>query len=288
MKKRLILLFLISVIVVTLLQTLTPYPSISWMGDYSLDSDVFRNQKFGEGNLEKIDEFSKRYQIDFYDALAVFMIGKEGKLESSFTPKYSKYFFVKSLLETKKKIQYQKLKRGYEVILSDLKCFPIPADYENKKLEVDYEDSFGEKRTYGGNRKHEGCDLMARNNLAGYYPIVSVSDGVVENIGWLEKGGFRIGIRSPMGTYFYYAHLSDYFKDFKKGEQIKAGQILGFMGDTGYSKVEGTTGNFDVHLHFGIYIQTDLAEEVSVNPYYILKYLEKKSIFYHYVNVNYL
>lgn len=43
---------------------------------------------------------------------------------------------------------------------------------------------------------------MAENNVSGYYPIVSVSDGTVENIGWLEKGGYRVGIRSSQGGYF--------------------------------------------------------------------------------------
>ena len=43
---------------------------------------------------------------------------------------------------------------------------------------------------------HEGCDIMAGNNERGYFPIVSMTDGVVERIGWLEKGGYRIGIRS--------------------------------------------------------------------------------------------
>ena len=55
-----------------------------------------------------------------------------------------------------------------------------------------------------------------------------------------------------------------------------AGQILGRMGDTGYGP-EGTTGQFAVHLHLGIYIQTKRTEELSVNPYWILRYLELQS-----------
>ena len=54
------------------------------------------------------------------------------------------------------------------------------------------------------------------------------------------------------------------------------------MGDTGYSKVEGTTGNFDVHLHVGIYFKTDHFDELSVDPYWILKYLEKYRFTYRY------
>lgn len=54
------------------------------------------------------------------------------------------------------------------------------------------------------------------------------------------------------------------------------------MGDTGYGKTEGTTGNFDVHLHLGIYIKTDHMEEMSVNPYWILRYLEKRRLTFTY------
>ena len=54
------------------------------------------------------------------------------------------------------------------------------------------------------------------------------------------------------------------------------------MGDTGYGKTEGTIGNFDVHLHLGIYIRTDHLEEMSVNPYWILRYLEKRKLVFSY------
>ena len=63
---------------------------------------------------------------------------------------------------------------------------------------------------------------------------------------------------------------------------MKAGQLLGYMGDSGYSTIPGTVGNFDVHLHLGIYLKTDHAEEMSVNPYWILKYLEKYRLKYSY------
>ena len=63
---------------------------------------------------------------------------------------------------------------------------------------------------------------------------------------------------------------------------VKSGELLGYMGDTGNSKVEGTTGNFDVHLHVGIYFKTDHFDELSVDPYWILKYLEKYRFTYRY------
>ena len=61
---------------------------------------------------------------------------------------------------------------------------------------------------------------------------------------------------------------------------MSAGQLLGYMGDTGYSEVEGTTGNFPVHLHFGMYLDLEGRGEVSFNPYYLLNMLEKKKLKY--------
>ena len=51
---------------------------------------------------------------------------------------------------------------------------------------VDFANSWRQSRTFGGDRFHEGCDIMASVNQRGIYPIYSVSDGVVENIGWLR------------------------------------------------------------------------------------------------------
>lgn len=55
------------------------------------------------------------------------------------------------------------------------------------------------------------------------------------------------------------------------GERVKAGTFLGYMGDTGYSDIPGTTGNFDVHLHLGFYLNDDEGNEFSVNPYPMLR-----------------
>ena len=49
---------------------------------------------------------------------------------------------------------------------------------------------------------------MPPENRRDFYPVRSMTDGVVEKIGWLTLGGWRIGIRSFRGRYFYYAHLS--------------------------------------------------------------------------------
>ena len=109
-----------------------------------------------------------------------------------------------------------------------------------------------EERSFGGERVHEGCDLFGGCGAADFYPIISMTDGSVEAVGWLPLGGYRIGIRSPSGGYFYYAHLSSYERDWKEGDSIKAGEILGFMGDTGYGsegtkEISGTSASRDLH-----------------------------------------
>lgn len=170
---------------------------------------------------------------------------------------------------------YEELYYYYKILFRDLKYFPVPLQ-KSQQESILYENSWGAARSYGGERQHEGTDLMTSNNKRGFFPVISVSDGIVEKKGWLSQGGYRIGIRARHGAYFYYAHLYDYAPGLQEGDEVKAGQLLGFMGDSGYGE-EGTTGQFDVHLHFGIYLNSKEGE-MSVNPYYILKYLETKRL----------
>lgn len=92
---------------------------------------------------------------------------------------------------------------------------------------------------------------------------------------WNEKGGWRVGIRTNTGTYYYYAHLDSYAENIEKGTEISSGTLIGYMGDTGYSKTEGTKGNFAVHLHLGIAVKSKLSkEEIWINPYPFLRLIE--------------
>lgn len=175
-----------------------------------------------------------------------------------------------------KKYHYEEfcqIREYVSALWSELERFPVGKVASDADATVTFADSWMQSRTFGGDRGHEGCDIMASVNQRGIYPIYSISDGVVENIGWLRLGGYRIGIRSDSGAYFYYAHLAEYAKDFEIGERVEAGTFLGYMGDTGYSDVPGTTGNFDVHLHLGIYLNDDKGNEFSVNSYPMLRYL---------------
>lgn len=162
-----------------------------------------------------------------------------------------------------------------ESVWDDLVYFPTAA---SPKINVSFEDSWMYDRTYKEERGHEGTDIIPDKNERGVLPVVSMTDGIVEKKGWLELGGYRIGIRAPRGAYFYYAHLDSY-ANLDTGDEVKAGDLLGFMGDTGYGTDEGTMGKFPVHLHLGIYINSG-GQEISVNPYPALKYTEEKKIDY--------
>lgn len=177
-------------------------------------------------------------------------------------------------------IKREEMKR-YLVFWKDLKYFPVAFRKDVKTKQFYFQDSWREERTFGGDRVHEGCDIFGEENRREYYPVISVTDGIVEKIGWLPLGGWRIGIRSPGGGFFYYAHLSSYVKEFQEGDRIKAGEILGFLGDTGYGK-EGTSGKFPAHLHFGIYVQTEEEEEYPLDPYPVLCFLRKRQKIFSY------
>lgn len=162
---------------------------------------------------------------------------------------------------------------------NDVSYFPVAESSVDKALKVSYINSWMTERTFGGKRGHEGVDIMASPSKSGLFPVISMTDGVIVNLGWLEKGGYRVGIMSDSGIYYYYAHLESY-SNIGEGKRVKAGDLLGYMGDTGYGP-EGTKGKFPVHLHVGIYAYSE-GKEVSVNPYYILCYLENKKLKYAY------
>ena len=227
--------------------------------DY-ITSDSFRQQDLSPELYLKLTT-ADTCTLNWSDVLTTSM------LNSNFHPEilsFDNTFFLQY-----KKSDYLNLRKHYESIWGDLQYFPVASD------DISFENSWMDTRTYGGRRPHEGTDLFGPVTVSGYYPIISITDGVVEQKGWLPLGGYRIGIRSESGAYFYYAHLSSYEKKFTPGDTVQAGEILGFMGNTGYGE-EGTSGMFPVHLHLGIYVNTSDGQEISVNPYRILQCLRKK------------
>ena len=155
-----------------------------------------------------------------------------------------------------------------------LKAFsPIAAGYGYSH----YED-FGNRRSYGFARRHLGNDLMGALGT----PIIAVESGTVEALGWNQYGGWRIGIRSDDRLrYYYYAHLrkdTPYVEGLEIGQHVSAGDVIGFMGRTGYSARENVNNIDTVHLHFGLQLvfeesQKECDSEIWVDVYDIVRLL---------------
>ena len=169
-------------------------------------------------------------------------------LESDFEREKTVGDITKSENRWKKAERWNSYVSVCRAIWNDLEYFPV-AETNFGKANVSFSDSWMLDRTYKGDRKHEGTDIMPSVNKRDYFPVVSMTDGIVTSVGWLELGGYRVGITSPGGAYFYYAHLSSY-AGIKEGDPISAGDVIGFMGDTGYSKREGTTGGIGELANF--------------------------------------
>lgn len=133
-------------------------------------------------------------------------------------------------------------------------------------------DDFGDSRSFGYKRSHLGNDLMGSVGT----PIVAVEGGTVEAVGWNRYGGWRIAIRSFDGKRsYYYAHLrrnKPYAQGIKLGAKVKAGQVIGYLGMTGYSDKENTNGMSVAHLHLGMQLIFNEAQKEGENQIWIDMY----------------
>lgn len=141
-------------------------------------------------------------------------------------------------------------------------------------------DDFGAGRNYGYKRRHLGHDMMG---LVGT-PIMAVESGVVTALGWNQYGGWRIGISSFDGKrYYYYAHLRQnypYAEGLEEGSVVTAGDVIGYMGHTGYSAKENVNNIDVVHLHWGLQLIFDESQkegnnEIWIDLYPLTRFLAK-------------
>ena len=138
-------------------------------------------------------------------------------------------------------------------------------------------DDFGAARSFGYRREHLGHDMMGQIGT----PIIAVESGYVEAIGWNRYGGWRIGIRSfDNKRYYYYAHLrKDHpYADLSEGDIVTAGDVIGYLGMTGYSDKENVNNINIPHLHFGLQLifnasQKDGNGEIWIDVYELTKFL---------------
>jgi hypothetical protein len=108
---------------------------------------------------------------------------------------------------------------------------------------VSFVDTFGAFRGDVPGNWHHGDDIFAPLGA----PVLACADGTVFSVGWNDIGGNRLWLRDAQGNEFYYAHLSAFSPLARNGMQVKAGEVLGFVGNTG--DASGTP----THLHFEIH-----------------------------------
>lgn len=216
--------------------------------------DLVNKIKSKEATIESLTKDSKYYNY-YYEAYSAVLGGFVGEYE------------IEKPSEENPEEKVWEKRYGLKAFLPIAKYFPY-SDY----------DDFGVSRSYGYKRRHLGHDMMGQVGT----PIIAVESGFVEALGWNQYGGWRIGIRSFDGKrYYYYAHLRKNFpynKELKVGSVVTAGDVIGYLGRTGYSATENINNIDQPHLHFGIQLIFDESQkegynEIWIDCYEIIKFL---------------
>ncbi|HSC49535.1 MAG TPA: choice-of-anchor P family protein [Gaiellaceae bacterium] len=126
---------------------------------------------------------------------------------------------------------------------------------------VQYGDSYGAFRGDVSGNWHHGDDLFAPLGA----PILACADGIVFSVGWNDVGGNRLWLRDDQGNEYYYAHLSAFTPLAKNGTHVRAGEMLGFVGNTGDAQGTPTHLHFEVHPYSLLFMGYDGA--VDPTPY---------------------
>ena len=226
-----------------------------WGGDFSkkamkemerLAQEALERSEEGKSGTDIIDEYGAElkyypYYKEAYGAVLSGLVGdyeiQEGSGESG--SKWKKCYGLKGFSPIAKRFEY--------------------SDY----------DDFGASRSYGYKRPHLGHDMVGQIGT----PVIAVESGYVEALGWNQYGGWRIGIRSfDKKRYYYYAHLRQNYPfqmDLKEGDAVTAGDVIGYLGHTGYSAKENVNNIDTPHLHWGLELIFDESQKESDNEIWI-------------------
>lgn len=228
-------------------------------------------------------DFSKYKKADLNSIVEKLNQGKNAKDLFSESKYYSYYYEAYSAVLGEYIGEYTVINQnGVAEEKYGLKAFsPIANGYY-----FSHYDDFGAGRSYGYKRRHLGHDLMTSVGT----PVIAIESGYIEALGWNQYGGWRIGIRSfDKKRYYYYAHLRKdhpYAYMLSEGDIVKAGDVIGYVGMTGYSAKENVNNIDTPHLHFGIQLifdesQKDGNSEIWIDCYEITKFLlQNKSSVY--------
>ncbi|MDR2870450.1 MAG: peptidoglycan DD-metalloendopeptidase family protein [Deferribacteraceae bacterium] len=93
---------------------------------------------------------------------------------------------------------------------------------------------------FGNYRPHYGVDYAAPRGT----PVMSTAAGTIEARAYAKGNGNYVRIRHANGYTTYYLHLNGFASGQRVGTPVKQGEVIGYVGSTGYS-----TGN---HLDYRI------------------------------------
>lgn len=124
-------------------------------------------------------------------------------------------------------------------------------------------DTFSQSRSEG--RTHDAIDIMAPAET----PVLAAANGQIQKLWQSERGGITIyQLSADQKLIFYYAHLARYADGLTEGKQVRQGDVIAYVGDTG----NAGAGNY--HLHFSIAAVSDPKrywEGTNINPYPLLR-----------------
>jgi hypothetical protein len=109
----------------------------------------------------------------------------------------------------------------------------------------DYSDTYGGFRGDVPGNWHHGDDIFAALGT----PVLAVADGTLNRVGWERLGGWRLWVRDAMRNEFYYAHLSGYSPLALRSRHVRAGDVIGFIGNTGDAFTTSPHLHFEIHPH---------------------------------------
>jgi Peptidase family M23 len=124
--------------------------------------------------------------------------------------------------------------------------------------ESGYGDTYGAFRSDVHGKWHHGDDIFAAFGT----PVVAVASGTVNRVGWRKAGGWRLWVRDRAANHFYYAHLAGYASTIFHSKYVEAGQVIGFVGNTGDAFPGAAHLHFEIHPHQLLRLRYDGA----VNP----------------------
>lgn len=135
------------------------------------------------------------------------------------------------------RVQLAAFEAGSEIFVTGM-VFPVDDPH-------DYIDSWLFPRS--GGRQHQGIDIFAPVGTN----LFAVERGVVAKVGNNTLGGIKLWIYGESGTTYYYAHLRGYAPGIRDGLVVDAGDVVGFVGNTGNAATTPSHLHFEIHPNNG-------------------------------------